>query len=270
MVETTPTQKPTADWDALAREWDLWRERGARPTLWWRDDDAVDVTPALEELRRIARVPLAIAVIPMALDRPLQERLGAYLRDWPMAAVLQHGVGHLNHAAEGAKKGEFPATRPLGEIELALTVAGVFLRDMIGPQALPVLTPPWNRIAEPVRALLPQLGFRGLTRFDEWPYAAKSAPAFPNFREINTQVDVIDWRGSRGFIGTEAALGRLVAHLTARRQGIVDAAHPSGILTHHLVHDTATWRFLENLQDWLARRGEEDVFQDPRALWPPH
>lgn len=272
MAEKPPAGKPLADWDALAREWDLWQELGQRPTLWWRDDDAVDVTSALDELRRVAQVPLALAVIPMAMDRPLQDRLGPYLQSWSGLRVLQHGVGHLNHAAEGAKKSEFPATRGLGEIELALTVAANFLRDALGKVVLPVLTPPWNRIGEPALGLLPQLGFRGVTRFDEFPYAAEAPAAalFPQFREINTQIDVIDWRGTRGFVGVEQALGRLVAHLAARRTGVVDAATPTGILTHHLVHDTATWRFLENLQDWLARRGELDVFQDPKELWPLH
>ncbi|MDY0871757.1 polysaccharide deacetylase family protein [Dongia rigui] len=262
--------KPVADWDALAREWDLWRADDRQPTLWWRDDDAVDVTPALDELRRVARVPLALAVIPMALERPLQERLGPYLRNWGQVRVLQHGVGHLNHAPAGAKKSEFPATRALGEIELALTVAATFLRDTLGPDVLPVLTPPWNRIGAPALELLLRLGFHGVSRFDAFPYVAKTPelPRLPPFREINTQIDVIDWRGTRGFVGAEPALGWLVAHLSARRQGVVDPGLPTGILTHHLVHDTATWRFLENLQDWLARRGELGVFQDPRALWP--
>ncbi len=267
------TEKPMADWSGLTREWDLWQHAGRRPTLWWRDDDAVDVTPALEELRRIARVPLALAVIPMAPDRPLQERLGAYLHDWPMARVLQHGVGHLNHAGDNAKKSEFPATRPASEIEIALGVARNFLGQVLGPAVLPVLTPPWNRIAVPTLALLPQLGYRGVSRFDEWPYNGQVGiklpmGQFPDFREINTQIDVLDWRGHRGFVGEKSALGLLVAHLAARRLGAPAADTPSGILTHHLVHDTATWRFLENLQDWLAQRGELEVFQDPQDLWP--
>jgi hypothetical protein len=48
----------------------------------------------------------------------------------------------------------------------------------------------------------------------------------------------------------------------------VAADLPTGILTHHLVHDTATWRFLENLQDWLAKRGVGHVFVLPSLLWP--
>jgi hypothetical protein len=131
-----------------------------------------------------------------------------------------------------------------------------------------VLTPPWNRVADEALPLLPALGFRGLSRFDELPFGRKKSPV-AGLMEVNTQVDLIDWQGSRGFVGVEAALGRLVAHLAARRSGVADPAIPTGILSHHLVHDTATWRFLENLQDWLARRGELEVFLDPRTLWPP-
>ncbi|WP_374653376.1 hypothetical protein [Dongia sp.] len=259
---------PRAGWDDLARECDLWRKSRARPTLWWRDDDAVAVTPALAELRRLAGVPLALAVIPMAPAAPLADDLGAYIGDWRLASVLQHGVGHLNHAASGDKKSEFPATRDLAEMELALQMGRGVLRSAFGPRFLPVLTPPWNRIADAALPLLPRLGLRGLTRFDELPYGRRGT-AIPGIVEINTQIDVIDWRGSRGFVGEGVALGRLAAHLAARRNGTCAVEIPTGILTHHLVHDTATWRFLENLQDWLARRGELDLFLDPPSLWLP-
>ncbi len=254
-------------WDDLAREWDLWRAAGRTPDLWWRDDDAVAATPALQELQRAARTaPLALAVIPMAIDRPLEQSLAAALAGWPTATVLQHGVGHLNHGEGGAKKSEFPATRPESEIRLALTIASTQLQNIFGQQFLPVLTPPWNRLSDNWLSLLPQLGFRGLTRFSEPPF--KPRPVVADLRQIDTVVDVIDWRGSRGFVGLEAALGRLVWHLAARRQGQAEADMPTGILTHHLVHDTATWRFLDNLQDWLAQRGEGTAFQPPSALWP--
>jgi hypothetical protein len=260
-------ERPQADWDDLAREWDLWSAAGAGPTLWWRDDDAAAVTPALQQLRRCAQVPLALAVIPMAPGNPLSEDLAPFVREWQGAVVLQHGVGHLNHAHAGDKKSEFPSTRDPGEIELALQVGLGVLEGAFGADFLPVLTPPWNRVAAPVLPLLPRLGYRGLSRFDEIPYRLPE-PSPAGLREINTQVDVIDWRGGRGFVGTEAALGRLVAHLAARRNGAAARSISTGILTHHLVHDTATWRFLENLQDWLARRGELRAFQDPRSLWP--
>jgi hypothetical protein len=259
---------PAADWDALAREVDLWRLAGRRATLWWRDDDAVAVTPALLELQRSARVPLALAVIPAAPANPLEDALGLCLADWPVASVLQHGIGHVSHAPAGGKNSEFPSIRPLPDIRAGLAAGLARLSGLFGARFLPVLTPPWNRIANETLPLLPGLGFRGLSRFDDLPYGRERGRA-AGVHEINTQVDVIDWRGSRGFVGEAAALGRLVSHLAARRTGLVEPELPTGILTHHLVHDTATWRFLENLQDWLARRGELELFLDPRTLWPP-
>lgn len=255
------------DWDLLAREWDLWRAAGRTPTLWWRDDDAVAATPALEELQRVALAPLALAVIPAAPDRPLQDSLRDLMSRWPQAFVLQHGIAHRSHAEAGAKNSEFPATRPIAEMTTGLVAGLTRLQNMFGAQFLPVLTPPWNRLAPVWAAHLPAMGFRGLTRFSEPPF--KAPELVPGLLEINTQVDVIDWRGSRCFIGQDAALGRLVGHLAARRAGLTTAGTPTGLLTHHLVHDTATWRFLENLQDWLAQRGENGAFVSPATLWTP-
>src|SRR5216684_8019215 len=65
-----------ADWLDLERELDAWRAAGRSATLWWRDDDAVRPTPALDRLLAIAAgVPLALAVIPGPTGAPLAERL---------------------------------------------------------------------------------------------------------------------------------------------------------------------------------------------------
>jgi hypothetical protein len=64
----------------------------------------------------------------------------------------------------------------------------------------------------------------------------------------NAHVDPIDWPASRaggdGFVGADAALGAAIAHLRARRLGSVDSEEPTGLLTHHLVMNDATWRFV--------------------------
>lgn len=256
-----------ADWGDLARELDLWRAAGRRATFWWRDDDAVAASPALAELQRIARVPIALAVIPLAPDRPLQDSLAAAVESWPLAFVLQHGIDHLSHAAPGDKNNEFPATRPVAEALRGLETGLARLQNAFGPRFVPVLTPPWNRIADHMLTHLPALGLRGISRFSEPPF--KAPPPVAGLREVNTEVDVIDWRGNRGFAGRDAAIGRLAAHLAARRTGQCAPDLPTGILTHHLVHDTATWRFLENLQDWLARQDGACHFMAPPDMWPP-
>ena len=41
--------------------------RGVQIPFWWRDDDAIEATPALEKLLELARkydLPLALAVVP--------------------------------------------------------------------------------------------------------------------------------------------------------------------------------------------------------------
>jgi hypothetical protein len=64
---------------------------------------------------------------------------------------------------------------------------------------------------------------------------------------VNVHIDLVAWAEDRGFIGEEGALGGIVRHLQARRLGEVDAQEPTGILTHHLVQDEATDRFLRRL-----------------------
>jgi hypothetical protein len=113
---------------------------------------------------------------------------------------------------------------------------------------------------------LPEAGLHGLSR-----YGARGA-AIRGLREANTHVDIIAWRGDRGFIGEAAALGLLVEHLSARRgaaqRAALDADEPSGVLTHHALHDRPAWTFLERLFDetraagaaWLEAR---EVFTLP-------
>ena len=234
-----------SSWDDLARECAAWGESGRLATWWWRDDDAVQPTAALEELLRVAHGPIALAVIPAGLQPDLAPRL----RQSREVAVLQHGFAHRNETPAGGRKSEFPDERDLGAVENDLTAGLRKLSESFGAQFLPVLTPPWNRIGGRAVAILQSIGFIGLSR-----YLPRPAPQVDGLNLVNTHVDVIDWRGNRGFLGEAAALDLFVGHLRARRAGKVDADEPTGVLSHHLVHDPATWRFLEKLRDFLANQ----------------
>ena len=61
------------------------------------------------------------------------------------------------------------------------------------------------------------------------------------------------WRPRREFLGRRNAVDLLTAHLRARRTGTADSDEPTGLLTHHLVHDEACWQFLESLIELLSR-----------------
>jgi hypothetical protein len=224
-----------AAWAALDAELDAWAAQGRQAVLWWRDDDAVSVTPALDRLLDGSRrygIPLALAVIPRdavpGLDRALP----------PSVIVLQHGWAHLNHAAPGEKKAELGDHRPLEQVAAELDLGWSRLVRMFGVCALPVLVPPWNRIGQGVAAALPSLGFGGLSTFGPRP-RGPFAPA-----RVNTHVDIIDWR-RRCFAGTVGCLETTVSHLSARRLGHADGDEPVGLLTHHLVHDDESWAFLD-------------------------
>jgi hypothetical protein len=227
-----------ADWADLTAELDRWGEAERVAALWWRDDDAVAATPALTRLLRLAgRAPVAFAVIPAQAGADLAEALcGA-----PAAAVMQHGWGHINHARSG-KRSEYPPDRPAAAVTAELGSGRARINQLFGSRVLPVLVPPWNRFAPELLPVLPGAGITGLSTM------AGQLPQYlrPGITALDVHVDLVDWRGGRGFVETELALGRLVGWLRAQRLGMVGAA-PIGILTHHLMMDDATAAFLGSL-----------------------
>ena len=101
-----------SDWAALSRELDAWQSAGRRATLWWRDDDAVGDTPALQRMLSIASardVAIAVAAVPARSDASLA---GAIARV-RQATVIQHGYAHANHAPAGERGAELGEHRPL-------------------------------------------------------------------------------------------------------------------------------------------------------------
>ena len=144
----------SAVFDVLARELDAWGEKDMQATLWWRDDDAERDSPQLRRLLAIARahgVPIAIAAIPAGADRTL----AAAIADCPPASVVQHGYAHANHAPAGERSAELGAQRSVPERVAELDRGREALRTLFAHRFVPVLVPPWNRIAGDLIGVLP-------------------------------------------------------------------------------------------------------------------
>lgn len=245
------------NWRDLEDELRRWRDAGRPAELWWRDDDATAPSAQLTRLLGLSRngqVPLALAVVPNAAAPSLFHELAA--------TVLMHGTDHVNRAPPGAKKTEFPQGEPDEAAMARLAAAHARLKSLARDRYLPVLAPPWNRLRPGLAARLAQCGLRGLSAYGP---RASARPA-SGVHQVNTHVDIIDWRGTRGFVGEDAALGALLRHLSARRCDECDAGEATGVLTHHAAHDEASWTFLERLFERTRAGGAR--WSEASALFP--
>lgn len=228
----------------LIEELDAWSKAGRTAEFWWRDDDAIRQGPILDRLLLTAgRTPLALAVIPGLLETSLVDCLA----DRKNVSVLQHGWVHENHAGPGEKKAEFRLNRPVEVMLDELSQGFQTLTREFNNQFAPVFVPPWNRVAEDLAIRLPEIGLSHLSTFT--PRTGREVPP----PRINTHVDIMDWRGSRGFIGMEGALNQAIVHLRMKRLGLpdIDCDEPTGILSHHMVHDADCWAFLKDFNQLI-------------------
>jgi hypothetical protein len=209
-----------------------WTSAGRRPGLWWRDDDARAMTPALERLLRVRQdMPIALAVIP---DGDL-ENLARSLAAHSGVTLGQHGTDHVNARAAGVAAGEYaPGAKP---DQMAVRIdAG--RAALITHGLLPdFYTPPWNRVDEALPGVLVDLGFDLLSA---WP---SEAGAHAGLSRRDPEIDLLRWRPTARFRGASRILSALRQALESRRREGSEA--PVGLLTHHLDHDPAAWRFLE-------------------------
>ncbi len=241
-------------WQRLSLELDAWQALGRVATLWWRDDDAVTATPALERLLGLQRdrgVPLALAAIPARAQGALARELERY----PRIAVLQHGYAHKNHAGEGERAIELGGQRRRDRVVAELAKGWCTLTTLFPGRLLPVMVPPWNRVSPELFPDLRALGFRALSCFSARP----RREAVAGLVHTNCHADLIDWRRGRRFCGEDRMLDRICTHLEARRSGCADDREATGILSHHLVHDEDCWRFLDTLLEHCNRH--------PGARW---
>jgi len=233
----------------VTEELHAWRDQGLVLPMWWRDDDATEPTPALDRLIRMAAglgAPLHLAVVPDPAGPELADRLASTSGIF----VLPHGWRHRNHAPPGEKKAEFGDHRPLPAMLGEIVQGWERLQHLFGARALPVFTPPWNRISPALAAALPGLGMTALSTY--LPRRRKQAA--PGLLQVNTHVDPIDWRRRR-LLDPAAMASGAAALLKARREGFGCNDEPFGLLTHHLVHDDRGWSLIAALVETLLEGG---------------
>ncbi|WP_439817131.1 polysaccharide deacetylase family protein [Zavarzinia sp. CC-PAN008] len=242
----------SAAWGRLSAELDRWAPGAA--TLWWRDDDA---RAATAELRRLVEVGRRTGWAPLlaAVPRDAEAPLGGLAEQVPGLRFAVHGWAHVDHG--GRRKCEFGPEREL-EARIADLEQGLDrLTALLGPLALPVLVPPWNRLGDDLVPALPALGFRGLSTLG--PRRPGPLPV------VNVHLDLVDWK-ARTFRGEAACLDALAAILAQRRSGAVDATEPTGIMTHHAVHGDDALHFLETLLSRLSQHPSVGVLAPAQAF----
>jgi hypothetical protein len=224
------------DWHPLKAELAIWRAQSRSLPIWWRDDDAIELTPALERLAAMAgtlTLPVHLAIIPK-LAKPI---LPAFTNTHDEIIPIVHGWQHINHAPDGAKKAEFGHPRKAAATEAALALNR--MQELFDQRLLPIFVPPWNRLDAGLLPVLSQAGYMGVSTY--LPRAGRVAA--PGLVQINTHIDPIFWRGGRGLVPPSELVSHIVQQLQDRRHGMTDTQEPMGFLTHHLVHDEDIWTF---------------------------
>lgn len=233
------------DWSPLNAALARCRADGVALPIWWRDDDAIEPTAALDRLIALTEdiaMPAHLAIIPAVA----KDSLVPIVTGNPFLRPLVHGWAHRNTAPEGLKKSEFGTPRDAAKADAAKALRR--MQDMFGADLLTMFVPPWNRIDTSLIPELAALGYDALSTF------GPRAPETP-IRQINTHIDPIYWRGHRGLVDPEALITQTVTILDARRTGAQDASEPLGYLTHHLVHNTQIWEFSRSFLNELQNGG---------------
>lgn len=237
----------TVDWSPLQTELAIWRAQNLALPIWWRDDDAIEQSAALDELLSMGEdlgVPLHLAVIPKPADKDLSNLLEMHTD----TTVLVHGWTHTNRAPDGAKKAEFG--HPRADAAQQAGEGLQRLQSMFGARVLPMFVPPWNRIDPSVTGCLADVGYNAVST-----YTPRAACCVAGVVQINCHVDPIHWKGGGGLAPADETIAQLVTTLQHRRAGLADVYEPLGVLTHHLVHDAAIWGFTRALLSELLDGG---------------
>lgn len=228
------------NWKPIIDEFQHWRDANMILPIWWRDDDAIKPTAALETLMAISvdfSMPVHLAIIPKYATPALVARI----TDTDLIIPTVHGWSHQSHAKAGNKNAEFGSDRPLADCISDVTVGIERMSSLFGNRLKPMFVPPWNRINPDLASHLVAAGYESLSTY----MPRKSAHAASGLFQINTHIDPIAWRDDRGLIPTNILVSHTTKLLRDRRLGYADNQEPLGLLTHHLVHNDAIWDFVK-------------------------
>jgi hypothetical protein len=226
---------PRDAWLALETELDHWQ--GLPLRFWWRDDDATGDTPQLRRLLDISaelNIPVALAVIPA----PAEASLAKILLGIPSVGVLAHGWSHTNHARPGQPTAELASGRDAKQVCSELSEGRRRLEGLFGAQFIPVQVPPYNWLASDLVSSVVEAGYAYVSIDRDF-----TGVSIPN---RNVHLDVVDWN-TGGAADPASVVRSVVIAVKLRRYGLVDATTPMGVMTHHLVHDTETWKLVEDV-----------------------
>ncbi len=241
-------------WDRVREELDIWAAQKRIAHFWWRDDDAQDVSVSLKRMLSIARefdVAIGLSVIPVGVKVSLVR----YLATSNHAQVLVHGYAHKNYARNGQAKRELGGARSLNDIIEELSKGLELTRASFGNHVLPVIVPPWNRIAPKAVEALPGIGYRGLST---WKPRLRVKP-FPGLVQVNAHLDVIDWRRGQVVKDERLVAAVLLRKLRWRRADPARASEPLGLLTHHKLWNPEKEKLVLQLLDATRRH--------PAVIW---
>ncbi len=233
-------------WAQLDAELANWSSEGRTATFWWRDDDASAPGPKLDKLVDIsAPCALLLAVIPTRLDPSLRTTLSHA----PHVHIAQHGYAHINHAPRGLGLGawELGLHRGLDQVMADLDAGHAILKDQFESNFLPVVVPPWNRIADELLKPIALRGYYGVSAFGPRDHKHPEQ----GLTIVNAHCDPIRWKSGPQFRGVTKTIAQLLEHLQARRTGTVDADEPTGLLTHHIDLDADGWNFCTQLASMI-------------------
>lgn len=229
----------------LDREVARWHSAGYRPRLWWRDDDARLPGDRLERLLHTAAgLPLSLSIIPNGATPALARRLARE----NTVTVSQHGLDQNNSRDPSLPVSDYPLNTPISQVAKNILKGEQQLRDCgFDPQ---FYTPPANHIDETLLEGLRVAGYRTLSGWNE-----EQLEQCAGLRRLDVHIDLLRWKGSPRFRGTADVLDSLRGQLAERRLAN-DFTRPIGLLTHHLDHDEAAWRFLGWFVDFAKPRFE--------------